>query len=249
MNVEQVLHMNGGEGKKSYASHSLYQVTLSLSLSLSLFQVLYTPIPVPEGLLREDRKDLNKGNICIAKTSPPAVHEAYFEQFQRDFTTFLKCRAKELVPGSSMILTTMGCIKTDDPLNIWELIGLKLYGMVLEGLIEEEKLDRFNLPFYATSAEEVKKLVEGSFGLHKLESFKTDWETHIKKANNSLDSKERAAIIAADIRTVAEPILVAHFGDKIMDKLFDRVGEDVLDHMLRYNCQNVNLVISLTKKG
>ncbi|KAH7528927.1 hypothetical protein FEM48_Zijuj05G0129600 [Ziziphus jujuba var. spinosa] len=206
---------------------------------------------VPEGLLREDRKDLNKGNICIAKTSPPAVHEAYFEQFQRDFITFLKCRAKELVPGSSMILTTMGCIKTDDPLNIWELIGLKLYGMVLEGLIEEEKLDRFNLPFYATSAEEVKKLVEaeGSFGLHKLESFKTDWDTHIKKANNSLDSKERAAIIGADIRTVAEPILVAHFGDKIMDKLFDRVGEDVLDHMLRYNCQNVNLVISLTKKG
>lgn len=31
MEVEQVLHMNGGVGKTSYANNSLLQVTLSLS--------------------------------------------------------------------------------------------------------------------------------------------------------------------------------------------------------------------------
>ena len=75
---------------------------------------------------------LNKGNVCIAKTSPPAVHKAYYEQFQRDFTTFLKCRAKEVVPGGGMVLTTMGSINSLDPLNIWEFIGLKLHDMVQE---------------------------------------------------------------------------------------------------------------------
>jgi hypothetical protein len=34
MEVEQVLHMNGGDGKTSYANHSLLQVSLSLSLNL-----------------------------------------------------------------------------------------------------------------------------------------------------------------------------------------------------------------------
>lgn len=77
---------------------------------------------------------LNKGNICIAKTSPPAVFKAYLDQFERDFTRFLKSRAEELVAGVCMVLTTMGSIKSDDPLSIWEIVGLKLNDMVLEVL-------------------------------------------------------------------------------------------------------------------
>ena len=75
---------------------------------------------------------MNKGNICIAKTSPPPVFNAYLEQFERDFKMFLKCRAEELVPGGRMVLTTMGSIKSDDPLCIWEVVGLNLNDMVLE---------------------------------------------------------------------------------------------------------------------
>lgn len=72
---------------------------------------------------------LNKG-----KTSPPAVFKAYLDQFERDFTLFLKSRAEELVAGGCMVLTTMGSIKSDDPLSIWEIVGLKLNDMVLEVL-------------------------------------------------------------------------------------------------------------------
>lgn len=69
-----------------------------------------------------------------------------------------------------------------------------------------------------------------------------------KEANSGLDEKQRAAIIGTHFRSVAEPILASHFGAKvIMDNLFDRVKEDVLDHMVTYNCENINLVISLTK--
>ena len=81
-------------------------------------------------MVNETREALNKGNICIAKTSPPAVFDAYLKQFEKDFKMFLKCRAEELVPGSR--LRTLGSIKSDDPLSIWEVVGLELNDTVLE---------------------------------------------------------------------------------------------------------------------
>ncbi|PON98213.1 SAM dependent carboxyl methyltransferase [Trema orientale] len=95
---------------------------------------------VPKGLVSEAGEALNKGNLCIAKTSPPEVHKAYFEQFQRDFTLFLKSRAEELVPGGGVVLTILGSMKSNDPLNIWEFIGLKLNDMVLEVCMHRNSL-------------------------------------------------------------------------------------------------------------
>ncbi|KAM3743180.1 hypothetical protein ACB098_07G125000 [Castanea mollissima] len=206
---------------------------------------------VPKGLVSQTGEALNKGNICIAKTSPPAVFKAYLDQFQRDFTLFLKSRAEELVAGGCMVLTTMGSNKSVDPLSIREVVGLKLNDMVLEGLIEESKLDTFNLPYYAATMEEVKKVIdaEGSFTLQKLEAFKVDWDTYIKKANRGLDKQAREAILASDIRAVGEPILASHFGEASMEDLFRRFKEVVLDHMEKEKCVYFNLVISLKKKG
>ncbi|KAL6346867.1 hypothetical protein AAG906_002984 [Vitis piasezkii] len=111
---------------------------------------------------------MNKGNICIAKTSPPGVFKAYYEQFERDLTLFLESRAEEIVPGGGMLLTVMGSIQSNDPCSIWELVGITLNDMVLQlimhhsnnlfnqvqGLIQEAKLDSSNLPYYAPTAEE-----------------------------------------------------------------------------------------------
>jgi hypothetical protein len=83
-------------------------------------------------LVTKAGEGLNKGNIYIAKKSSPAVFDQYFEQFNRDFTVFLRSRAQEIVPGGSMVLTTMGSIKSNDPLCIWEFVGLKLHDMVLD---------------------------------------------------------------------------------------------------------------------
>ncbi|XP_031283850.1 salicylate carboxymethyltransferase-like [Pistacia vera] len=193
---------------------------------------------------------LNKGNICIAKTSTPAVFKAYYEQFNRDFSMFLKSRGEEVVPGGRMMLTTMGNLRSDDPLTIWEFVGLKLNDMVLEGLIEEKSLDSFNLSYYAPTAEEVKKVIEdeGSFTLERLETFMVDWDTYISKADCSLDTEERAAILATDMRAVGEPILSSQFGESIMDDLFMRFKRDVFGYMEAHECKFINLVISLTRK-
>ncbi|PRQ23796.1 putative salicylate carboxymethyltransferase [Rosa chinensis] len=205
---------------------------------------------VPKGLVTKGGEGLNKGNIYIAKTSSPAVFNEYFEQFKRDFRVFLWSRAQELVPGGSMVLTTMGSINSKDPLCIWEFVGLKLHDMVLDGLIEEEKLDTFNMPYYIPTTDEVKEVVEaeGSFTLQNLEVFRNDWDSYIKQANCGFDKNARAAILSTDIRAVGEPILASQFGEEAMDDLFRRFEEDVLDHMEKEKCQFINLVISLTKK-
>ncbi|CAN6553729.1 unnamed protein product [Malus baccata var. baccata] len=147
---------------------------------------------------------LNKKNIYIAKTSPPAVYKQYLEQFKKDFRVLLRSQAEELVPGGSMIFTTLGSTKSHDPLSIWEVVGLKLNDMVLEDVIE----------------------AEGIFTLQSLEVFKNDWDAYIKHADSGLDKKARAAI-----RAVGEPILATQFGEVAMDNLFRRFEEDVLDHI------------------
>lgn len=107
------------------------------------------------------------------------------------------------------------------------------------------------MPYYAPTTEEVKRVieVEGSFTLLKLEVFKMDWDSHIKKANSGLDRQERATKIATYIRAVGEPILASQFGEENMDNLFQRFKDVVLDHMEAEKCEYVNLVISLTKRG
>ena len=85
---------------------------------------------VPQGL------EGNERNIYMASSSPPSVLKAYFEQFQSDFSMFLRCRSEELVEGGSMVLTFLGR-RNDDPSSkeccyIWELLALALNDMVSE---------------------------------------------------------------------------------------------------------------------
>ena len=85
---------------------------------------------VPQGL------ESNKGNIYMASSSPPRVLKAYYEQFQRDFSMFLRCRSEELLEGGSMVLTFLGR-RSDNPSSkeccyIWELLAVALNDMVAE---------------------------------------------------------------------------------------------------------------------
>ncbi|GMH03155.1 hypothetical protein Nepgr_004994 [Nepenthes gracilis] len=201
---------------------------------------------VPKGLMSDNGEALNKGNIYIAKTSTIEVWKAYYAQFESDFTLFLKSRSKEIVPGGGMVLTFLGSINSHDPDNIYEFIGITLSNMASEGLIEEVKLDKFNLPFYAPTAEEVIGLIkaEGSFILNKLEKFTIDWDAGC----NSSDLHERGKFIADTMRAVAEPMLASEFGEDTMDELFIRFKELVMGLIANKKKEYFNLVISLTSK-
>ena len=70
----------------------------------------------------------------MASSSPPSVLKAYYEQFQSDFSMFLRCRSEELL-GGSMVLTFLG--RSDDPSSkeccyICELLAVAINDMVAE---------------------------------------------------------------------------------------------------------------------
>ncbi|XP_074313360.1 putative jasmonic acid carboxyl methyltransferase 1 [Silene latifolia] len=200
---------------------------------------------VPNGLVSENGEALNQRNIYIAKTSPPELHKAYYAQFKKDFTLFLSSRSREIVFGGGMVLVFIGSFDSDDHDSIYELLGSTLHDMVLEGLIEKEKLDNFNIPFYSPTVDEVRKLVEdeGSFTLNKLEAFTTDWSV-----DTSQNPEIRAKFVGKTIRAVAEPLLTTTFSPAVIDNLFLLFETRVKVRMAEKRGEYFNIVLSVTKK-
>ncbi|KAG6603954.1 Salicylate carboxymethyltransferase, partial [Cucurbita argyrosperma subsp. sororia] len=164
---------------------------------------------VPKGI------ESNKGNTFIGSSTPKSVLEAYYTQFHKDFSMFLKCRAEE-------------------------------------GLVEAEKVDAFNIPNYMPSPSELKAhiLNEGSFSIHCVEVSRINWNfyaTEFQSSSTTTSTSDSAYLIAKNIRSVAEPLLIHHFGEAIMEELFCRYTKLVDDHMLNHKIEFVNLTASLTK--
>ncbi|XP_074313363.1 S-adenosyl-L-methionine:benzoic acid/salicylic acid carboxyl methyltransferase 3-like [Silene latifolia] len=200
---------------------------------------------VPRGLVNENGEALNKGNICVAKTSPPEVHKAYYEQFKRDFTLFLRSRSREMVFGGRMVLIYLGCSNSNEPDSLMELLGSTLHDMVLEGAIEPEKLEEFNMPFYNPTVEEVRQLVEAetSFALDKLETITIGWSM-----DTSQDLETRAKFAAKSLRVVTEALLETRFSHAVMDDLFLRFEARIKERIVVKDGEYVNIVLSVTMK-
>ncbi|XP_060211611.1 S-adenosyl-L-methionine:benzoic acid/salicylic acid carboxyl methyltransferase 2-like [Lycium barbarum] len=207
-----------------------------MTIDITLFIIL-TQVP--------DGAENNKGNIYLTSTSPASVLKGYYKQYERDFATFLKYRSEELVKGWRMVLTMLGR-KNEDHFSKgssyeWELLATTLNFLWMPGLIEEEKVNSFNIPAYNPSPTEVKYIVEkeGSFTINCLETS----EVH---RNSSDDEKYN---MAQSFRSVAEPLLVSHFGDELnMDQEFHKYNEIIAnDCMGKEKIMFVNVIVSLTK--
>ncbi|KAA8520355.1 hypothetical protein F0562_014611 [Nyssa sinensis] len=205
---------------------------------------------VPENLKN------NKGNIYMAKMSPPDVSVAYLKQFQRDFSTFLSLRSEEIVPSGRMVLTFIGRSIADptskDCCCLLELLTRSLLDTVAEGLIDEADIDSFNLPYYTPYEDEVKAIVhkEGSFNLDKLEVFEVNWDASDKDDDKHFvfDKYRSGENVASCVRAVLEPLFASHFGDSIIDNLFEKYAKHVAEHLSMEKTKFFNIVISLTKK-
>jgi len=118
-------------------------------------------------------------------------------------------------------------------------------------LVEETKLDSFNLPIYFPTMEEVREVIEaeGSFTLQTLKTFKLGWDANLQDEVNGslLDSKIRGEFIAKSIRVVFEPILTVEFGNEIMDELFSRFATKISQLIEFEALEYTNLVMSMGK--
>ncbi|WVZ08848.1 hypothetical protein V8G54_022194 [Vigna mungo] len=197
------------------------------------------------------KEALNKGSCHIVSTSPPYVYTTFLKQFQKDFELFLKSRSEELVPGGAMVLVLL--VRTETPRrSIYETISVTLTDMLLEGLIEEEKMDSFNIPIYEPTVEEIIQVIgeEGSFFIQESEIAMVPWGARKSEDDDEFLIDENigaAEFITRCIRAVTEPLLAANFGKNIMNKLFIRFQKKIVQLMEVEILEYANLIIYLTK--
>ncbi|KAJ0240771.1 hypothetical protein HA466_0223520 [Hirschfeldia incana] len=203
---------------------------------------------IPPTLYDDQGKSINKGCVNICSSSPESVSKAYYSQFKEDFSIFLRFRSKEVVAGGRMVLIILGREGPDhvDRGNsfFWELFTRSIADLVAQGEIEEEKLDSYEMHFYAPSAAEIEGEVtqEGSFELMKLEMLEVEKE----KSNEDGTSYGKAA--AKTVRAVQESMLSLHFGDEILDKLFDTYGRMVDEELAKEDIRPITFVVLLRRK-
>ncbi|CAO2178619.1 unnamed protein product [Urochloa humidicola] len=202
---------------------------------------------VPPGLFDDATGEpINKGKMYISSTSPLAVPVAYHRQFQRDFGLFLRSRAAEVVAGGRMVLAMLGR-QTEGYIDrrttfLWELLSESFAALVSQGLVEQEKVDAYNVPFYAPSVKEVEEEVrrEGSFSLDYVQTYEIN-------LSSSGDAKEDGRTVSMAIRAIQESMLSHHFGPDIVDALFHRYTELVTESMEREEVKSVQIGVVLTR--
>ncbi|WVZ73883.1 hypothetical protein U9M48_022140 [Paspalum notatum var. saurae] len=206
---------------------------------------------VPEELARGTVS--NEGNMYIWEATPLSVVKLYQKQFQEDFSLFLKLRHKELVSNGQMVLAFLGR-KNEDVLRgevsyMWGLLAQALQSLVKEGQVEKEKLDSFNLPFYAPSVDEVRDVIKQSevFDINHIELFESNWDPHddLDDSDFMLDSVQSGVNVAQSIRAVIEPLIVCHFGEHILDDLFEMYAQNVAVHLQKVKTKYPVIVLSL----
>nr|XP_018684357.1 PREDICTED: anthranilate O-methyltransferase 2-like [Musa acuminata subsp. malaccensis] len=172
---------------------------------------------VPEG---EQGVLLNNKNIYIAETSPLEVVKAYQEKHQRDLSEFLRCRHAELCYGARMVLSFPGSKGSYPPSGDVEyffgLLAEALSAFVSQvnilsfyefsmGIIEEDKLLTFNLPYYTPSMEEVKAVIhrEDLFDLEQAQIFEANWDPFDDSA--AFDGIVSGKNVAGNVRAAFQP--------------------------------------------
>ncbi|GJN22052.1 hypothetical protein PR202_gb09583 [Eleusine coracana subsp. coracana] len=179
----------------------------------------------------------NEGNIYISGGTPPSVVKSYQKQFEEDFSLFLRLRHDELVSGGQMVLAFLGRknkdARRDEAVGqTWRLLSQALQSLVQQGRVEKDTLDSFNLPFYAPSVDEVKEVISQS-DLFDI---------------NHMDLTRGGVDFARSIRAVAEPLIMHHFGEDVLDDLFEIFTQNVVKHLQKVKVKNPVIVLSLTAR-
>ncbi|KAI3932737.1 hypothetical protein MKW92_028003 [Papaver armeniacum] len=181
---------------------------------------------VPKGPAGDINSAWNKGRIHYS-SAPDEVFQAYSAQYVMDMEAFLLARAHEIVCGGLMFILVPAIadetlISQTSPGLLLDVLGSCLMELAKTDIVDEAKVDSFNMPSYLTSPKQVKELVErtGCFTIERLEIL----ETLFLPASG-------AQILANHMRAASEEIFKQHFGfsDDDLDKLFDLYSERLVD--------------------
>lgn len=118
-----------------------------------------------------------------------------------------------------------------------------------QGLVDKERLDSFNLPFYAPSVYEVRDAIKQSeaFDINHIQLFESNWDPYddMDDSDLVLDSVQSGVNVAQCIRAVIEPLIAHHFGEHVLDELFEIYARNVAAHLRKVKTKYPVIVLSL----
>lgn len=200
---------------------------------------------IPSGLYDKDGKSLNKGRLYIAKSSSPEVSKAYNDQFQEDFSLFLRSRSQEVLPGGRMVLIFLareGQSHVDRGNSFfWELLSRAFATLVSQGKAKQEKVDEYDFHFYAPSREELEDEVkkEGSFEMELIDMFETE--------RSSEADMSYGTALARTVRAIHESMISHHFGEEILEELFETYGKLIDEEMSVEDIKPISVITVLKR--
>ncbi|KAF8660343.1 hypothetical protein HU200_057923 [Digitaria exilis] len=114
----------------------------------------------------------------------------------------------------------------------WGTYGLDtmIYGaypwMLLQGVMEQKKMDSFNVPLYAPTLEEVREAVDdagGAFRINRLEMVMGSPPVVVDAGADDDDPAAVGRTVANNVRSFVGALVDAHVGKAMADELFDRL--------------------------
>ncbi|KAM1608206.1 hypothetical protein ACFX13_020817 [Malus domestica] len=202
----------------------------------------------PEVLQNKASPTWNKGRIHYT-SAPDEVVEAYASQFAEDMENFLNARAKELVPEGMMVMILVGIPKgtpySEIPMGMMcNCLSSSLMDMAKEGTIEESEVDSFNLPFYAASLEEMEEILEknGCFKIERMES--TNPAAYLKGGPVDIPAW------VTNVRAAMEGMFAKHFGSEVMEEMFGRLTDKLVDiaDLINSRCEVKSQLLAVLKR-
>lgn len=87
--------------------------------------------------------------------------------------------------------------------------------------MEEEKVDSYDVHFYAPSKEEIEEMVKRSEGSMKMKMERVEM---FEMEKDSGEFTSYGARVAMTVRAIQESMISHHFGEEILDDLFQIYG-------------------------
>ncbi|KAJ4825182.1 hypothetical protein Tsubulata_022550, partial [Turnera subulata] len=179
---------------------------------------------IPKEVQDKDSPAWNKGKIFYHRKE---VQEAYAAEFAREMETFLEARAEELRCGGFMALL-LACAQEgaghskSQISGVMELLASCLMDFANMGLVDEAKVDSFNVPLYYAYPSEVETLIQGNghFKIQRMEKWSRQ-ELYVSRSH-----VEQCSLM---IRAVLEGLIREHFGDEVVDQLFEQFTEKLIE--------------------
>ncbi|KAK6939494.1 SAM dependent carboxyl methyltransferase [Dillenia turbinata] len=188
----------------------------------------------------------------------PAFHQTLKEEKGSDFGPCFLSGMPGSFYGRLLPRNTLHFVHSSSGLHWLSQICCRYIVLVLsQGVIEKEKIDSFDAPYYAPCPEELETQIEkeGSFIIDRLEAFEIEWDggegsTFAKDHGRKCDTVTRGQRVSKITRAVVESMIESHFGvgEDVMDDLFRRYADVVDNHFLKTKATYANIIITLTKK-